>query len=186
MEKRFFYLVCGALVLLLVACSKPSTPKEYGYYRIDLPSHGYQPETIYHATFQMSSFAQIEHLPEEGFFNILYPALNGRIHCSYKPVRHNLGALTEDAHEFVYSHAGKATAIPEREYVNSETGVYGVYFELHGNTASPLQFFLTDSIDNFFRGAVYISAVPNVDSLAPVIDYISEDVRVLIESFQWR
>ena len=79
-----------------------------------------------------------------------------------------------------------AHAIPERAYTNEEAQVYGLTFDFAGNTATTMQFVLTDSVHHFFRGAVYFSAVPNEDSIAPVAAFVREDMLTLIESFRWR
>lgn len=117
--------------------------------------------------------------------DVWYPTFNVRIHCSYKPVRNNLRELSDDAQSFVYKHSGIASAIPEQGFENTDARVYGVLYELEGNTASPFQFYLTDSLHHFFRGAVYFNCVPQQDSLAPVIRYMNGDVRHLIETFRW-
>jgi len=45
---------------------------------------------------------------------------------------------------------------------------------------------LTDSTRNFFRGALYFNNVPNKDSIAPMENYIREDVIRIMESFEWK
>jgi len=134
----------------------------------------------------MAEVKRIEHKNENYWIDIRYPLQNAVVHCSYKPVRHNLRNLTDDAMEFVFSHAVKASAIPEKAYMHPEEHVYGLVFDLEGNTATPMQFFLTDSARHFFRGALYFNNIPNQDSLAPVSDFIREDMTVLIESFRWK
>ena len=67
---------------------------------------------------------------------------------------------------------------PERE-------VYGILYDVEGEVASQLQFFLTDSTDYFFRGALYFNCRPNPDSLAPVLNFIHSDVEKLIETITW-
>jgi gliding motility-associated lipoprotein GldD len=59
-------------------------------------------------------------------------------------------------------------------------------YELTGNCASPVQFILTDSVNNFIRGALYFDAVPNADSIAPVSAYVEKDVKRLVESMRWK
>jgi gliding motility-associated lipoprotein GldD len=63
--------------------------------------------------------------------------------------------------------------------------VSGTIYYIRGNAASPLQFYMTDSIRHFLRGALYIRATPNIDSLKPVIDYLEKDVIRLIETLHW-
>jgi gliding motility-associated lipoprotein GldD len=80
----------------------------------------------------------------------------------------------------------KASAIPETEYYNHDNRVYGMLYQMKGNTASPIQFYLTDSTKHFFRAALYFNNIPNQDSLAPVIDYLREDIMMMMETFRWK
>lgn len=177
-------------ILVPIGCRKVSTPRPYGYYRIALPEAEYTAFELaktYH--FERSIYATPQAIKNNGegkWMNLHYDTLNADIHCSYMPVHANLRDLTDDAMEFVYKHVSQASAIPEREYANDEARVYGVFFTLQGNTASPYQFFLTDSTKHFFRGAVYCNCKPNADSLQPILEYLEHDIEHLIESFEWR
>ena len=140
-------------------------------------------------TFDLSENAIVKprtDVDEYYWINLYYPSLDATIHCSYKPVRNNLRELTNDALEFVYRNASFASAIPEKEYSHPEADVYGVLFDLEGNTASSCQFFITDSVHHFFRASVYCNCPPNADSLAPVYDYLRADVIRMVETFEWR
>ena len=64
--------------------------------------------------------------------------------------------------------------------------MHGILYDLKGNTASNVQFVLTDSTKHFFRGALYFNNVPNKDSIAPMSDYIREDIIHIMESFEWK
>ncbi len=189
-------LAVSALALLLcVSCSKGNTPKPYGYYRISVPDTAYIPFSLsweerrgeaYPYTFALSKNAVVQPRNDEPYWiNIYYPALDATIHCSYKKVDHNLRELTDDALDFVYRNASFANAIPEREYSHPEVNVYGVLFDLEGNTASSCQFFITDSVHHFFRASVYCNCPPNADSLAPVYQYLRTDVIKMVETFEW-
>ena len=195
-------------MLLCVSCTKATTPKPYAYFRITTPDTAYiplensqlstlnsQPSTLnyqlstYPYTFALSCNAVPQPRPEKGeqyWLNIYYPVFDATIHCSYKPVHNNLRQLTDDALDFVYRNASHASAIPEREFADPEAHVYGVLFNLEGNTASSCQFFLTDSTRHFFRASVYCNCSPNADSLAPVYDYLRTDVLRMIETFRWK
>jgi gliding motility-associated lipoprotein GldD len=61
-----------------------------------------------------------------------------------------------------------------------------LYYELHGNAATPIQFYMTDSVRHFFRASVYCNTIPNQDSLAPIHDYLRVDTRKIMESMIWR
>lgn len=178
------------LMLTVCGCSSYTNPRPYGYFRIDLPEHTYvaspSPEPF---AFEISAYAQPKHIANSGegeWLNLHYDILNADIHCSYMPVHGNLRELTDDAMEFVYKHVSQATAIPERVFANENARVYGVLFSLQGNTASPFQFFLTDSTGHFFRAAAYCNCRPNADSLQPVLQYLEQDITHLIETFEWK
>lgn len=187
---RLRALVILTLLLLGVGCRQATTPRPYGYCRIVLPEANYKPLSGKHPyRFEQSVYAveqKVEHDGNGEWMNLHYDVLNADIHCSYMPVRGNLRELTDDAMEFVYKHVSQASAIPEHAYSDDERRVYGVFFELEGNTASPYQFFLTDSTEHFFRGAAYCNCRPNVDSLQPVLEYLQADIKHLIETFEWR
>ncbi len=194
------FVILGWLLLACSACANVATPRPYGYYRITTPDTAYtdfqssilnsQLSTLnYPYTFALSQNAVVQprlDTDEPYWVNLFYPALNATIHCSYKPVNGNLRELTNDALEFVYRNASFANAIPEREYAHPEERVYGVLFDLEGNTASSCQFFVTDSVRHFFRASVYCNCPPNADSLAPVYDYLRTDVIKMVETFQWK
>lgn len=190
---NFKFLIFNLMVVLLVSCGKASTPKPYGYYRITVPDTAYSDfESQYPSypyTFALSQNAVVKprlDAEEPYWINLFYPALDATIHCSYKPVHHNLRELTNDALEFVYRNASFANAIPEQDYTHPEARVYGVLFDLEGNTASSCQFFITDSTTHFFRASVYCNCTPNADSLAPVYEYLRKDVVKMVETFEWR
>ena len=94
--------------------------------------------------------------------------------------------VTEDSRRLAYKHTIKANSIIENYYENDTTKVYGVLFKISGNAASPVQFFITDSVKNFLRGALYFNNIPNYDSIMPVADYVQEDIERLIESMHWK
>ena len=188
---RKFVFLCIVIGMCGACSNKAGAPKPYGYYRITTPNTVYVPFEAqypnYPYTFAISRNAQVQVRSEEPYWiNVFYPALEATVHCSYKPVHNNLRELTNDALEFVYRNASYATSIPEREYAHPEAKVYGVLFDLEGNTASSCQFFITDSTHHFFRASVYCNCPPNADSLAPVYEYLRKDIVKMVETFRWK
>lgn len=185
--RKYLFVI---LVLALCGCTRSYVPRPYGYYRIGLPERSYHvfDTAAYPFRFEMSDAAQVQSRPGNGgiWFDVVYPALNARINCTYKPVSGDLRGLSDDAQEFVYKHASMANSIPEQGFENPEQGVYGVFYSIRGNTASPYQFYLTDSTSHFLRGAVYFNCVPNQDSLAPVFTFMESDLRHLVETLEWK
>ena len=159
--------------------------------RIDFPDKEYQvysEECPYQ--FQYPVYGVIEkdnsRLSEDCWINIVFAEYNGKIHITYKPVNDNLATYLEDSRTFVYKHTIKAEAIDEHLYVFTDKKVYGILYDIKGNTASSVQFFLTDSTKHFLRGSLYFNVEPNKDSLAPVINFFREDIIHLIETFEWK
>ena len=123
---------------------------------------------------------------EPYWINIVFPEFNGEIHISYKKVEGNLDAYLEDSRTLAYKHTIKADAIVETTFADPSKKVYGLVYEIKGNAASSAQFHLTDSSHNFLRGSLYFNVQPNVDSLGPVIDFFKQDIKHLMETFEWK
>lgn len=122
---------------------------------------------------------------EPYWYNIVFPVFDATIYLSYKKVSNNLDVYVEDSRILAYKHTPKAEAIDESIVVRKEVPLYGIIYDLKGNTASSLQFFLTDSIHNFLRGSLYFNTVPEKDSLAPIIQFLRQDLDTMIASFSW-
>jgi gliding motility-associated lipoprotein GldD len=180
------------LVLIMASCEQPYTPKPRGYFRIALPVKTYLAfDTTFPYTFEYPDYALITsdpHSPEEKYWiNLNYQPFKATLHLSHKAVEGNLITYLEDAHKMVSKHIPKADAIYDSLVIDRERNIYGLIYELEGSgAASPYQFFLTDSISNFVRGALYFNTTPNNDSLEPVIDFITADIEHMINSFAWK
>jgi gliding motility-associated lipoprotein GldD len=118
--------------------------------------------------------------------DIEFPSFKAKIHLTYFTVGSNLASLTESARELAYKHTVKADAINEKVWSNDSSHVYGILYDLKGNTASAVQFYMTDSTRHYLRGSLYFTAQPNEDSLLPVITFLREDIIRMIETLTWR
>ncbi|MFN5795718.1 MAG: gliding motility lipoprotein GldD [Bacteroidota bacterium] len=185
----------GSLIVLmglmfLSSCDSEFVPKPKGYLRIDLP------KKKYHFTveklpyqFQIPQYAKV--IPYNGpqkedyWVNIIYTPFKATLHLSYFKINNDLPKHIEDSRNLAYKHTIKAESINEERFENPEKNVFGLVYWIGGNAASTAQFFLTDSTNNFIRGALYYNCSPNSDSLAPVNQYITKDIEVLMESFSW-
>lgn len=177
--------------LLCISCTE-YTPKPRGYFRIEPPQARYQslPLDSLPYAFNVSQLVTVELPPvgsPEGWINLSYPSLGVKVYCSYLPVtRRTLQTAEMESRSLVSRQAKQANAVKEQAYSNPDEKVYGSLFLLDGESASPVQFMLTDSSLNFFRGALYYDCVPNADSLAPLTDYLRKDIIELIQSFSWK
>ncbi len=184
------YTFTVVVALIMVSCGQSYTPKEPGYFRIDFPVKEYvQLDSTFPYKFEMPVYAEIkqdEYHTGSYNSNIVFPRLKGTVHLSYFEVKENIDALLEDNRKMVYKHTIKADAINEQYYEDANKSVYGVLYEIKGNAASSVQFYATDSVKHFLRGALYFNTVPNKDSLAPAIQFVEEDVIHLMETLSWK
>jgi gliding motility-associated lipoprotein GldD len=57
---------------------------------------------------------------------------------------------------------------------------------LSGEVPSQFQFYITDSTRHFLRGALYFPTATKNDSLAPIINYIKQDMIHLLNTTRWK
>lgn len=174
------------------SCSEGTAPKPKGFFRIHLPKKDYRMiDTIFPYKFQYPVYARISgdpHAPDQPYWiNIDFPAFKAKLHLSYKSINNNLNILAEDAHSMVMKHIPKASSINEIRIDDNTSKVHGIIYDIQGTgAASPYQFFITDSSNHFLRGALYFNTLPNNDSLAPVIEFLKQDILHIIETTEWK
>lgn len=180
------------LTIALASCETVHTPKPKGYNRIDLPPHEYvdlKSDRPYH--FQYNAAAnEKEHnsyVAEAHWMDVYYPELDANIEITYKKLSDSirLDDLVNDVFRLAHGHDKKAYAI-DQTVVNTQGGLTGLIFELQGEVPSQYQFAVTDSTDNFLRAALYFKTSTKNDSLAPVINYIKEDMLKMMNSASFK
>ena len=189
-------MLTGFIAGLLAACNSEYSPKRRGYFRIDFPKHEYRlfDKPGYPYTFEYPVYAQVvqdstffESSPENPYWiNVIFPQFNGKMYISYKEVgKNDFNKLVNDAFTMTYKHSSKATEIRD-SLMRTPNDISGVFFEVGGNAATAKQFFVTDSVKHFLRGALYFDATPNEDSLSIVNDFLQTDMQHLINTLQWK
>jgi gliding motility-associated lipoprotein GldD len=105
---------------------------------------------------------------------------------SYIEMDHPLKDYIDYALAKVEEHEVKADAIDgSLRIIRPDARVFGTFFELKGDVASPFQFYLTDSTSRFVSAAVYFNARPNYDSLRPTLEYLKKDLVRMMNTFEW-
>jgi gliding motility-associated lipoprotein GldD len=179
-------------------CKEVPVPRPRGYFRIDLPDREYilsdgkipgsagLPFSFEYPAYGKLSFDP-DSLSEPGWFNIDFPSYKAKIYLTYIGIHNDLEELMEQTYKMnVKNHIIKADAINEQMINNPEQSIFGILYDLKGNTATAVQFFVTDSIKHYLRGSLYFAAQSNADSLAPVIEFFREDIIHLIETVKWK
>lgn len=182
--RTFFILLC--IFTFTSSCSDEFTPKPLGFFRIQLKQKEYRPSNLNcNYQFNINTNTKLEQGKGNCWYNIYYPKHNATLYLTYKSLNNNLAQIIEESHKLAYDHAIKSDGIIEKTYTNYQNKVFGLLYDIHGNSASNLQFFATDSISHFIRGSLYFNNIPNADSLQPVKEFIKDDIEVLFESLKW-
>lgn len=187
----FLILTCVSLVSCSSDDDETIAPKPRSYFRLSFPEKKYVTyDSVCPFTFEMPVYSRIDKDKNFGaepcWLNLDFPTFNGTLHLSYKAVNGNIKDYLEDTYTLVSKHQIKAAGIEEQRISRDSSKVYGLIYEIKGNAASSIQFFLTDSTHHFIRGALYFNAIPNTDSIAPVLEFIKEDIHKIISTLQWK
>lgn len=191
----YYILIC---LTCCIACTNEVNimPKARMYPKVTYPEKSYKPfnESYCSFTFELPNYAVVEQeksffesQPEnECWFNLQWPTFNGTLHCSYIPIKNKLefDSLVNDAFKLVDEHNRKANYRQE-ERIQNKYGVGGINFEIGGDVASHMQFFLTDSTQHFFRASLYFNDRVNADSIKPIYTFVKADVIHMLETFNW-
>ena len=182
-----------ACCFLLHSCSEDdaTAPKPRAYFRLTFPEKKYvKYDSDCPFTFDIPEYSKMEvdknYNAEPCWLNLNFPTFNGTLHLSYKVVNDNINGFLQDTYTLASKHQIKASGIEEQPISKPKSKVYGLVYDIEGNAASSIQFFLTDSTKHFIRGALYFNAVPNTDSITPVVNYIRKDIFRMIETFEWK
>jgi len=171
-------------LILFTACSEVEQPKPRGQLSLNYTKPDYIKIDLSRPfNYEYNTYPTITNTPSGQ--NIFYPSLKATLYLSYSPIKKNLDSLLNDAYRLPSTHMRKAQEIPERMFINKEKKVYGTMFNIIGDAASQIQFFLTDSSYNFLIGSLYFYAKPNYDSILPAVKYVERDIVKLIETLEW-
>lgn len=187
---RFFSLLI--IFAVFAACSSDYLPRPKGYNRIDLPAHEYVslPDSMPYS-FEYSKHATIlkdkSWITERYWVDVDYPSFGANIQLTYKPI-FNSDSLIQgyytDSYRLTAQHNVKAYAIDE-VILELPIGDFASFSSLEGEIPTPFQFHVSDSSQHFLRGALYFKTATKNDSLAPVIQYLKEDLYHMLETLSW-
>lgn len=184
------------LPLLFCACvpdEQVNTPRPRGYFRIALPDKNYiqcsdstLPYTMEIPDYSMLFQSSAPNAPST-WKDLFFGDFQATLYLSYNEITSDslFAELVNQSWEMTEAHQQMSQAMKDTIILRPDAKVYGTVIELGGNAASLLQFYMTDSTKNFLRGSLYFYAVPNKDSLQPVVDYIKKDIFHLVETLQW-
>ena len=184
------YLLIITLLIILSSCTTKNKILPYEHFRIDFPKKKYQNHNFENCNFsiQIPEYLTVVINPKnECWINLINQKNNINIHLSYHKIKNNLDSLIKESDDLVYEgHYRKADGIWETSSPNANFTIY----ELSGEVATPIQFYVTDKESHFLRGSMYPITVEKIikinrDSLEPVIDFYKKDIEKIIQTINW-
>lgn len=100
----------------------------------------------------------------------------------------NLSSFEESIRNFyvfLEPHRKKSNQISIKEFTSVDNKRFAKVFEMRGPVVSPLQFYVTDSINHFLFGSMNVMVKSDYDSIYPSIMYVKNDIFSIIESVNW-
>lgn len=183
----FKKLIFTFLGFVLLSCAEDAQPKPSGELRLEYPVAKYQPFTSpCNFGFEYSDFAKVEQAKNPCWYYIDYPKMKAKVFITYFPIKNDFDLHIKESEKMVYEHTIKASSIDTKSFSFPDRKVYGNFYELKGQSASNLQFFVTDSTKHYVTANLYFNSRPKPDSLAPAVEYIKKDMLHLIETFSWK
>jgi len=182
MRKLYFLLA----ILFLGSCGPEPFPKPKAFLNLEYKDQQYIQLLLERPyVFEVPQSAIIQDEPKQ-WLKIQYPKLKASLDITYRTVDDNLRELLVESEKLVFKHTVKAEQISSNDYTDDKRKVYGTLYEITGNTASQIQFHITDSTQNFIKGALFFNIKPNYDSVLPAVAHIKKDVLRLMETFEWK
>jgi gliding motility-associated lipoprotein GldD len=179
------------VVMAAIGCSRPKDPfpRPKGWPRIDLPAHTYQSfdNGICPFNFEYPATGRIEKQKADScWMDLYFPEFECRWHVTYRLVPGSGKTISDHQEEYrklVFKHIQKVSQIKETPIEGANGS--GILYELFGTVGVPAQIVYTDSTHLVMASFYFDTAVRN-DSLAPVIDFMKQDLRHLAESIVWK
>jgi gliding motility-associated lipoprotein GldD len=183
------------ITVLLASCGDDAVPKPRGYLRLDMPDTTY---TAWHGgcpfNAEVAGYAMMVDKPRSAstttdtacWTTMRFGGQHADVFMTYRRIDGDLAQLINDAHTFKDKHEAKAARIRSERIMRTKDRVFGTYFDVEGDVASPVVFYLTDSTTHFLYASLYFDARPNADSLSPVTDRIRKDLRHFARTLTWR
>jgi gliding motility-associated lipoprotein GldD len=120
------------------------------------------------------------------WFDLEMQVFGAVLHCSYARIEsaEDFGRLVDDAFKIADQINLRANYMDEIRVANAH-GVSGLLMEFSGSAASPLHFYLTDSTEHFLKASLYFRSKVVTDSLAPINEFLREDLAEIINSMDF-
>ena len=185
---RFFNIICSLYFLFtFFSCENNSSlPKQDAYLRIEFNKPNYLTHKSQNSKinfFYNASSSSLNYISARTI-NLDYKKLGMSLDLSFDKLNDEteLTNYLRDFNLLLDAHTKRSNGFLIKEFENRNYSTYGKLYEFRGDVASPIQFFLTDSINNFIHGSVNMTVKSKYDLIYPSVQYIKNDILVFFES----
>jgi len=189
----YFILLCN----IIVSCNEdPIVPKRPTYLQIDFPNYTFHLQKgsgPYEFKMPDTWVLKDPVLEFDGTYCqeeidlSIGREINGITALLYRKFddKDTLLQLITDSNKKVDYEKIKANTIHYNQIIDEENRIYGTFFELIGDgVATPFQFYLTDSLNNYMHGSVYMS-YSKYEAAKPLLNHIKSGILELINTIKW-
>lgn len=174
------------LCIVAVACSerKVAVPRPTAYPRV---MRAY--DTTYTCVFPALNIMLNKNAvvsDSDGGFSVRYAKYGASLYCSYEGFScdEDFMKTMDKRIERVALDSGSHKPDIYR-YNNPDGGYSAKVFYTEENCVTPVHFIATDSLTYIVSGAVVLDNVENYDSIAPIINYLNDDVSYLVKHLKF-
>lgn len=190
---RFVFPLLFLSLLILSSCQAPAPyPRPMAFHRIDFP------QEVAYTQFESSACPFTFEYPDMGgitrsnsdscWVDIYYPQYECTWHITYRDIQTSGKSRAkhfEEWRKLIYQHSKKASQIKENP-IQAENGK-GFIFEVFGEVGTPAQiFFFDEQEEDLMMMSIYFQSALKNDSLAPVIEYMKEELAHLTTTMEWK
>ena len=170
--------------LIITSCDNTILPKQKGFFAPEFNFPSYKILKFCNNSFKINDLTNVISKTDCNY-EIEYDELNSKIYINNIKVENNIDIISKKFDEKVFNNSEFADQILTSEYSNQYNDVFSKVYFFVGDAPSNIQFFITDSTQNFLSASLLFDSKPNYDSLLPYIHYIRNDIKKIIESFEW-
>ncbi|MCC8119413.1 MAG: hypothetical protein LIP09_11815 [Bacteroidales bacterium] len=182
MEKYCLLFIINFSLLIILGCGKPqdaAVPRREAFYRIDQYPAQYNRhlETPLELSTNACARFDLERKDDGSYWaTVTYPRYRARIYYTFTPLAdRDATALVENRLERMHLDLGNASDLRTEEYLNPNgVNIWTVYAP-HAFT-TPVKFLAMDT-NWMVSGTAFLEKATNADSVAPVIEVLTRDVR---------
>jgi gliding motility-associated lipoprotein GldD len=180
--------------LFFVSCKKNEYPKEYVYPRIDYPAAKYiatgNSACPYYLEYPVFSSISIPETKKSDAFwlDIRFESYKASFYTTFLKINNKTDFAEKELsfNNMLIERLSEYSEIRENKDLKNHQGYNATIYEIKGDPAMPIAFYISDKQNFFYQGYLYFDYIPVTDSISDITNGIKRDLTHMIESFRLR